>query len=79
MELNEADAVALFRAAVESHFVQRGSLHIFYAENPGALAPDDSRFATPIASSTAARHRVAVWSRSITVSGETIDFNGPLR
>jgi hypothetical protein len=80
MEFNAANAVASFPAACAKIVSSRaGNLHILYAENPGAPAPDDSRFATPIASSTAARHRVAVWSRPITMSGETIDFDGPLR
>ena len=45
----------------------------------GSAVTDPSRFkiATRVASLTAARQRVAVWS--ITTNGETIDFNGPLR
>jgi hypothetical protein len=64
MEFNVADAIASFHAAtrkIVSSCVGE-TFNILYAENLGALAPDDSRFATCIASLTAARYCVAVWS-----------------
>jgi hypothetical protein len=59
-------------ALLENRFEARRKLCILYAENPGALAPNDSRFATRIASSTAARYRVAVWSWLVIVSDEAL-------
>jgi hypothetical protein len=49
----------------------QGNLHNLYAENPGALAPDDSRFATRSVFDCRTLLRSSL-VRSITVSGGTL-------
>ncbi len=71
MESTVANAVASFLTAARKTF--RAVQELFtlgMRKNSGAIAPNDLRFATRIASSTAVRHRVAVWSGQFPHAGK---------